>query len=34
LALLAGEAAHPAFGWEQVAPVGDLVYDVLDELSQ
>ena len=34
LSLFAGEAAYPAYGWEQVAPVGDLVDDVLDQLKQ
>jgi hypothetical protein len=34
LSLFAGEAAYPGYGWEQVAPVGDLVDDVVDELKQ
>jgi hypothetical protein len=34
LSLFAGEAAYPGYGWEQVAPVSDLVDDVVDEFKQ
>jgi hypothetical protein len=28
LSLFAGEAVYPGYGWEQVAPVGDLAADL------